>query len=282
MAQIVDAIKLLSSHSGVASLICNAVLQGKIGGMHDVRKLCTICGIAQSCAGDVVNFLSKAKTLGLVRQVSELNWQIADVSAMRELAPMFQAIHIYRQQVHQDENTVEVVLTRPPNPSALSKALEQMLLGTWGLLDTRDILPSIAEKAKERFVVMTPFLDQFGGQVLVDLYQNVAKGAGKQLILRMTPDGQLPAGYLSEAKKLKELGVEVYNFRLERVEEAGTETFHAKVLLADHQCAYVGSTNMNRWSFQYSLELGLMVSGNAAVRIGHIVDAIIKVSSRIS
>lgn len=281
MAQISDAIKLLSSHSGVASLVCNAASQNKLSGMLDVRKLCTYCGIAQSRAGEVVNFLNKAKTLGLVRQVSELNWQIADSSAMRELAPMFQAIHIYRQQVHQDENTVEVILTRPPNPSALSKVLEQMLLGTWGLLDTRDMLPSIAEKAKERFVVMTPFLDEFGGQVLVDLYQNVAKGARKQLILRMTADGQLPAGYLAEAEKLRELGVEIYNFRLERAEESGTETFHAKVLLADHQCAYVGSTNMNRWSFQYSLELGLMVSGNAAVRVGHIIDAIIKISGRI-
>lgn len=282
MARISDAIRLLSPHSGVASLICDAATRDKLGGMLNVRALCTYCGIAQSRAGEVVNFLSKAKTLGLVRQVSELNWQICNLPAMCELAPMFQAIHIYRQQVHQDENTVEVVLTKPPNPSALTKTLENMLLGTWGLLDTRDILPSIAEKAKERFVVMTPFLDEFGSQILVDLYRNVDKAAKKQLILRMTPDGQLPLGYLSEAKELKKLGVDVYNFRLERTEELGTETFHAKVVLADHACAYVGSTNMNKWSFQYSLELGLMVSGVAASRVGHIVDAILKISTKIS
>ena len=72
----------------------------------------------------------------------------------------------YREQIHLDEDIVEVVLTKPPNPSKLSTTLEQMLLGTWGLLETRDLLPAIAEKSLERFVVMTPFLDEFGAKVL--------------------------------------------------------------------------------------------------------------------
>lgn len=52
-------------------------------------------------------------------------------------------------------------------------------------------------------------------------------------------------------------------------------------MLADNAKAYVGSTNMNKWSFQYSLELGLLVSGKASVRIGQVIDAVTCVSTRL-
>jgi phosphatidylserine/phosphatidylglycerophosphate/cardiolipin synthase-like enzyme len=52
-------------------------------------------------------------------------------------------------------------------------------------------------------------------------------------------------------------------------------------VLADNRTAYVGSSNMTKWSFEYSLELGLKVSGKAADRLADIVDAILTVSERI-
>jgi phosphatidylserine/phosphatidylglycerophosphate/cardiolipin synthase-like enzyme len=52
--------------------------------------------------------------------------------------------------------------------------------------------------------------------------------------------------------------------RLDRPEATGYETFHAKVLLADDDEAYVGSANMTKWSFEQSLELGVLVRGRAA------------------
>jgi len=280
--QVHKALLALSSYSAVGGLICGAVADGQLTGGLDVRRLCTLSGIAQSRAGEVTAFLGEARFLGLVEQVTELKWRISDAGTLIELAPMLQAIQVYRQEVHHDTDTVEVVLTKPPNPSALTQALERMLLGTWGLLNTREVLPSVAEQARERFVVMTPFLDEFGGEVLLSLFENVECLVKKQLILRATTEGYLPAGYLSVAGKLQALGVEVYNFRLEKIDASCTETFHAKVVLADHRCAYVGSSNINKWSFQYSLELGLLVSGHAADRIGQIVDAIIKISAPVA
>lgn len=78
--------------------------------------------------------------------------------------------------------------------------------------------------------------------------------------------------------RLEALGVAVLNFRIERPGAVGNETFHAKVVLADAAAAYVGSSNMHKWSFEYSLELGLYVKGRAAARIGDILGAVRSVS----
>jgi len=280
--QLHEALKALSAHSAVGGLICGAVSDGQLSGTRDVRRICSLSGIAQSRTGEALGFLIEASGLGLVEQVSELNWRVSQAQVLAELAPLLQAVHLYRTEIHQDADIVDVVLTKPPNPSQIAKTLEGMLLGTWGLLDTREVLPSIAENAIERFVVMTPFLDEVGGNILLALFQHVRPSVRKQLILRTTAEGSLPAGYQAIAGSLSTLGVEVFNFRLEKGEASGTETFHAKVVLADDTKAYVGSSNMNKWSFQYSLELGLLVSGKAASRISQIVDAATKVSMRLA
>ncbi|MBI3525966.1 MAG: hypothetical protein HY066_15845 [Betaproteobacteria bacterium] len=280
--QLLDALKGLSAHSAVGGLICAAARDGQLAGTVDVRRICAVSGIAQSRTGEALEFLRAARSLGLVEQISELNWRVTQAPVLAELAPMLQAVDVYRSEIHQDADTVDVVLTKPPNPSQLAKTLEGMLLGTWGILDTRETLPSIAENATERFVVMTPFLDEVGGEILLALFRHVRPLVRKQLILRANAEGVLPSGYMSSAGQLAGLGVETFNFRLEKAEASGMETFHAKVVLADDEKAYVGSSNMNKWSFQYSLELGLLVSGKAARRIAQVVDAVMKVSTRVS
>jgi len=279
--QLLEALNVLSAHSAVGGLICAVAGDGQLAGTADVRRICAASGLAQSRTGEALEFLKAACSLGLVEQISELSWRVTQASVLAELAPMLQAVHFYCSAIHQDADTVDVVLTKPPNPSRLAMTLEGMLLGTWGLLDTREVLPSIAENAAERFVVMTPFLDDVGGEILLALFKHVRPSVRKQLILRATAEGALPPGYIAHAGPLDRLGVETFNFRLEKAEASGMETFHAKVVLADNTKAYVGSSNMNKWSFQYSLELGLLVSGKAASRISHVIDAVTKISTRL-
>jgi phosphatidylserine/phosphatidylglycerophosphate/cardiolipin synthase-like enzyme len=280
--QLHEALKTLSAHSAVGRLICCAVSAGQLSGTIDVRRICSLSGISLARTGEVLNFLIATKGLGLVEKISDLNWRVVQASILAELAPMLQAIHVYRTEIHKDADTVEVVLTKPLSPSQLAKSLEGMLLGTWGLLDTREVLPSIAGSATERFVVMTPFLDEVGGEILLALFQHVQLSVRKQLIIRATADGHLPAGYLAITEQLSDLGVEAFNFRLEKEEGFGMETFHAKIVLSDNAKAYVGSSNMTKWSFQYSLELGLLVSGKAANRIGQVIDAVTNISTRLA
>jgi len=274
--QVHDALLALSAHSAVASHICKAAAESRLPGVLDIRSICTASGIAQSRAGEVQVFLETAMNLGLFERKSELRWRVANTKDLTELAPMLSGIHVYCTEVHQDSDTVDVVLTKPPNPSQLTQALEKMLMGTWGLLDTREVLSTLATDAKEGLVVLTPFLDDVGGKIVLKLFSGAAPKVRKQLILRSTSDGTPQPGFLLIQDELEALGVETFNFRIEK--EEGNETFHAKVVLADKHRAYVGSSNMNKWSFQYSLELGLLVTGRAASRVGQVVDAILKVS----
>jgi phosphatidylserine/phosphatidylglycerophosphate/cardiolipin synthase-like enzyme len=124
---------------------------------------------------------------------------------------------------------------------------------------------------------MTPYLDEVGAAIVLNLFEQ-ANVPDKCLILRATPEGLAPPGLAGVSPALKRLRVAVLNFRIDRPDGSGNETFHAKVVLADGASAYVGSSNMHKWSFDYSLELGLYVLGRAAARIADILRAVRRVS----
>lgn len=269
----------LANHCAVGALVCAAVADGRLSGVTEIRRICTIAGIAQARGAEVQEFLEAGAKLGLLARKTQLTWEVLNPKALAVLAPQLEAIRIYRTQIHREADTVSVVLSKPPEPSQLADALRKSLQGTWGLANTRDLLPMIAERAHSRLAIMTPYLDEVGAEIVLALFKNALPDVRKQLVIRLTPEGALPPGLGVIADGLKQLGVCVYNFRLDRPGTEGYETFHAKVVLADNASAYVGSANMNKWSFQYSLELGLMVSGQAAVRIAQVLDAVIQVSA---
>lgn len=124
---------------------------------------------------------------------------------------------------------------------------------------------------------MTPYLDEVGAAIVLNLFER-ANVTDRCLILRATSEGNAPSGLADIRAALNQLGVAVLNFRLDRPDSSGNETFHAKVVLADDVSAYVGSSNMLKWSFEYSLELGLHVRGRAAFRIADILNAVKAVS----
>jgi phosphatidylserine/phosphatidylglycerophosphate/cardiolipin synthase-like enzyme len=56
------------------------------------------------------------------------------------------------------------------------------------------------------------------------------------------------------------------------------ETFHAKILLADDNKAYIGSANMTRWSRDFSLECGVIIRGPGIKPVATLVEAMMKIS----
>jgi len=152
-----------------------------------------------------------------------------------------------------------------------------MLEGGFGFRDTRQLLPAIAESANRSFIVMTPYFDEVGARVVLNLFERTP-AQDRCLVLRTNKDGKPPDGLVTVQDDLLRLDVAVLNFRLDRPDAPGNETFHAKVVLADDAAAYVGSSNMNQWSFEYSLELGLYVRGKAAARIAMLLRAIREVA----
>jgi phosphatidylserine/phosphatidylglycerophosphate/cardiolipin synthase-like enzyme len=91
----------------------------------------------------------------------------------------------------------------------------------------------------------------------------------------------LPDALAGKAGELKAMGVSVYDFRIPRPDKPENETFHAKVVRVDEAECYAGSSNMTKWSFEYSLELGFHVRGAAAARVAKLLEAVIAVSVRV-
>lgn len=276
-SSLLHAFDALAPHAEVSASLCAAAAQGRLDLPSDVHTICTRVGLPHARAGDIERALLVGRQLGLFGQIGPLSWRLCDSILASQLAPLLEGARLYRTRVHRDADLVDVVLTKPPAPSQVSRKLESMLSGGWGFRDTKQLLPAIAGGAHRSLIVMTPFFDDVGAEVVLNLFENTP-AADKCLILRATKEGRSPEGLEKVNAQLITLGVDIVNFRLDRPDLPGNETFHAKTVLGDDDAAYVGSSNMNRWSFEHSLELGLYVRGRAAFRIAELLRAIRAVS----
>jgi hypothetical protein len=262
-----------------SAAVCEAAANASWASSMAISQICSASHLPLVRQGDVDALLTAGAEHGLFRRDSATNWTpVADRQTLYSLSMMLEGATVYIESVHKEVDEVDVVLTKPLRPSALEAALIETGFEHIGVVATGEIFSAMAHVARTRFTVMTPFLDLAGGAALVSLYNNVSE-AKRQLILRSGANG-IPEGYLTVADALRRLGVEVYDYRLER-EGTGFETFHAKVVMADTAWAYVGSTNMNQWSLAYSMELGVSLKGRAARRVARVVDAVMKVAKRL-
>jgi phosphatidylserine/phosphatidylglycerophosphate/cardiolipin synthase-like enzyme len=81
---------------------------------------------------------------------------------------------------------------------------------------------------------------------------------------------------------LASYGVKILSYAIARDTSRSIETFHAKILLADGDKAYVGSANMTRWSRDFSMECGVILRGPSVKPVATLVDAILAISEQIS
>ena len=271
------AFQALAPCAEVGAPICRAAASNTYDSITELRHICTRAGLSQVRASEVERLLIVGESVGLFERMSPLSWRTRNHTLAVELAPLLTGVQLYKTEIHMDDDVVDIVLSKPPEPSLVAVQLENTLRGSWGLLDTRELLPSIAELAKNSFTVMSPFMDEVGAAIVVNLFERTL-APERYLVLRVGPDGKPPSGLARVRQDLDSLCVQVLNFRIDKVDSPGNETFHAKVVLADAAAAYVGSSNMHKWSFEYSLELGLYVRGKAARRISDILGAVRAVS----
>ena len=197
----------------------------------------------------------------------------------KRLALALNAVDHYIRFVHQDSTTVQVVLTKPPAPSALERKLSEMGWRTADIEPTEHAFQSMVSAAIRRVVVMTPFFDGKGAIWLQELFSAVKPGVEQVLVLRTLESPKkedCPVGYDDIASWLRDRGVRVMNYSLPRSNTFGRETFHAKVVLCDSDTAYLGSSNMTSASLEHSMEMGVALKGRAATDVAIVVDAVMK------
>jgi phosphatidylserine/phosphatidylglycerophosphate/cardiolipin synthase-like enzyme len=212
-----------------------------------------------------------------------MQWSVMSGSrdTLVALSPLLAAIAFYKNSVHRDETTAKVVLTRPGQPSKLEETLRGMAFAGGRLEMTSAAFGDIAAAARNRLTVMTPFLDAHGAKWLGALLRKARPGIRTTVILRYLDSpshSSYPEGLAALRDVLGSTGAEILDYAISRGTGQGVETFHAKVVLADDDYAYVGSANMNKASLESSMELGILVRGEAARAVASVVEAIRTIS----
>ena len=269
--------QLLALASAATTLdpVLALVGKGMLTGPTSLKSLASSAGISSSKVPVLLGALRLAESAGVLAETSPGEWQATCTgSDAYELRLMLRGVSLYRMHLHSDEDEVVVVVSKPSAPSQLVGMLEETLQGFSGIETTAHTLAGLAQRAKHRFTLMTPFLDSAGVARAIELFETTSPGVLRQLVVR----SPLPNELIARAPELMNLGVRIYDFRISRKGRSDKETFHAKVVRLDDDECYVGSSNMTQWSFDYSLELGVLVKGRAAKRISKILDSVIEVS----
>lgn len=168
------------------------------------------------------------------------------------------------------------VVTLPPEPNLLAPELAYAAGASFTTLtDTRDAFLHLARKAQERLVIMTPFIDAAGARWATDLFE--ATNARDKILVLRDADRLRAIGAAGAA--LLAITSRVFQYELNHSEGGQTysETFHAKIVLADGVAAYVGSANFLRRSREANLECGFLLEGDAVNPIVVLINAVLAV-----
>jgi phosphatidylserine/phosphatidylglycerophosphate/cardiolipin synthase-like enzyme len=157
--------------------------------------------------------------------------------------------------------TARLVVTMPPEPSRLAEAL------------AADAFRHLAGLARERFTIMIPYIDSIGAAWAADLFE--ATAASERLLVLRDISQLLACG--SAGRRVKAGTTRIIDYGGGKL---ASETFHAKIVLADGVAAYVGSANLLRRSKSTNLECGMLVEGPAVGAVKVLLDAVTAIAER--
>jgi PLD-like domain len=180
------------------------------------------------------------------------------------------------QATKPDSGTAIAVVTMPPSPSAIATALPATGLAYAALVATNHAFERVAREATTSFTIMTPFLNDDGLVFALELFRQT-RASQRRLVVRLSGKtrGVVDRGWCG----LDEGGVEVFNYCLPTA-DGQYETFHAKVVIADRDLAYVGSANMTAFA-RHSMELGILADGRAAHVVANVVQGVLRIAKRV-
>lgn len=225
--------------------------------------------------------LAALQSTGLIRAEHEsCELCVSSADALR-FAAVLRGV-AYAQHRRRDANNAEITLSPPASPSRLMESLPKNGFAWARLYDTKDSLVELASLARRRFVVISPFLDDEGLRWITALFESARRATERVLIVRGRDEAEHRV-LRSHHAALSAWNARVLTYAIAHdpaLRNPTIETFHAKILLADVDRAYIGSANMNRWSRDVSMECGVIVSGPCVRPVASLVDAMIAVAER--
>jgi phosphatidylserine/phosphatidylglycerophosphate/cardiolipin synthase-like enzyme len=198
---------------------------------------------------------------------------VASASVLTALADNLRGIAAYLR-VHKDRDAVRLVLTEPGSKSALRRAIDDAQALPPVVFQTSDAFFNLARGAKQELVILSPFMDPQGTELMVELFSLCRQEVRRVLISRPLAEPQCGNAFNPRAADFRRLNVSVIEYALPSSLPSGRETFHAKVVLADDSEFYVGSSNFMGSALERSFECGVFVRGETAKQMRSVLLAI--------
>jgi hypothetical protein len=198
---------------------------------------------------------------------------VASASVLTALADNLRGIAAYLR-VHKDRDAVRLVLTEPGLKSALRRALDDAQALPPVVFQTSDAFFNLARGAKQELVILSPFMDPQGAELMVELFSLCRPEVRRVLISRPQAEPQCGNAFNPRAADFRRLNVSVIEYALPSSLPSGRETFHAKVVLADDSEFYVGSSNFMGSALERSFECGVFVRGETAKQMRSVLLAV--------
>jgi hypothetical protein len=210
---------------------------------------------------------------GLAARSSFASRLVAPASVLTALADCLRGVAAYLR-VHKDRDAVRLVLTEPGLKSALRRAIDDAQALPPVVFQTSDAFFNLARGAKQELVILSPFMDPQGAELMVELFSLCSPEVRRVLISRPLAEPQCGNAFKPRAADFRRLNVSVIEYALPSSLPSGRETFHAKVVLADDSEFYVGSSNFMGSALERSFECGVFVRGETAKQMRSVLLAV--------
>lgn len=146
---------------------------------------------------------------------------VSSPEALRNLAENLRGIAAFLR-VHKDRNVVRLVLTEPGENSSLRKAIDGLHALSPIVFQTSDAFFSLARAAKRDLVVLAPFIDNQGADLLVELFSICGPTVRRHLVCRPLSEPQCGDAFRKRSDDFRRLGVLVYEYAIpSRIASAG-------------------------------------------------------------
>jgi hypothetical protein len=277
MASDAEIVRCTAPWPGMAARLLEAF--AALGpGTWPVERICEASEVVTD-AGQATQVLAGLADTGLCSATDYDFWQCQYTPAeLRRLAQVLNGADHFRR-MRLNPSTIELAVTMPLVPSYLEKELAAILGRPGGFLTTGAAFTRLSQTARNRLVVMTPFIDAGGFRWLRRLFEGALSECEKILILRNADRYTVELG-VEHAEWLRALRVSIRDYHLSHSvgRAVPVETFHAKIVVADNSLAYVGSANLLSSSEGLSLEAGTLVDGGTAGQVARLVEAVLRVA----
>ena len=236
-------------------------------------------GMGSIARGTSLYGMSAASVERAARDFARRGWLAADADGWRRssvplptgLCDFLAGAAAMRASLACDADAV-VAVTLPAAPSAVAGALPAEGPIHASIARTDEEIGRIARAAMISLTIMSPFVNREGAEFAVRIFEE-SRATRRTLITRLA--GSTRRAIEPLLPEMVSRGVRVLDYLL--AADDGIETFHAKVVIADSDLAYVGSANMTLYA-RHSMEIGVIVKGRAARAVSAIVRAVERIS----